>query len=284
MGRVTQKTIDLEFVPCACCGSNDFVPADSIEWLGTRLSYVLCAACGLKYMRPRPTQAWYRRFYAEAFWNEKVTGSGWSRNPAKQRPILPEQDIKKQAARARFVVEAILALTEPTTSTRVLDVGAAFGSVANLLRAKTGCTVLGIEPSELARQYASASGGVPIVGHYAEELLEPTVYDCTIDLLLFSTVLENLNDPLTILMGMKRVLTLQGQVLIITPHLAHYNAINPYHPYVFTPETLALLLDRAGYSVVKTHSGDSKWHRRHFAMLAAPSEGERRIVGKLNVA
>src|SRR6476619_6505772 len=98
---------ELETAACLLCGGREALPSDSVEWRGLELGYVVCAHCGLKYMRPRPTRRWYAHFYAEEFWQEKVTWTGWTRRKS-GRPLVPEAEgmerrIRKQRMRARRI-------------------------------------------------------------------------------------------------------------------------------------------------------------------------------------
>ena len=68
--------IQFEDVACLLCGGRDALPSDTVRWRQSELHWVICRTCGLKYMCPRPTRAWYRRFYQEEFWQEKVAFTG----------------------------------------------------------------------------------------------------------------------------------------------------------------------------------------------------------------
>ena len=47
-----------------------------------------------------------------------------------------------------------------------------------------------------------------------------------------------------------RLLQPGGYVYIDTSNFVYYNAVNPYHPYIFSPETLEALLSECGFTVV----------------------------------
>lgn len=267
---VLMEPIEFESTTCACCDCISASPQDRIEWLGETLQFVVCDGCGLKYMKPRPTRSWYRAFYASKFWDDKTTGTDWSSKGAR-KAIDPEAKLAKLDKRAAYVMEAISDIGLPAPNECVLDIGAGFGSVASRLREVTGCKVLAIEPSDIARAHL-AKLSIKVVGRYAEDILEPQPFDGTVDVILFCTSLENINDPRAVLAASRRLLSTKGRVVVITPNLHTYNAINPYHPYVFAPETLALLFGRAGLDVVSCSIGNTgKWREGHFVMLGTPA-------------
>ena len=47
-----------------------------------------------------------------------------------------------------------------------------------------------------------------------------------------SNVLENIVDPLPVLEACRRVLAADGLLYVETPNFFHYDAMNPYHPYI----------------------------------------------------
>src|SRR4051794_18876598 len=103
---------ELEPVDCLLCGGHDAHMSDTVGWRGVELHFVVCTHCGLKYMRPRPTRRWYARFYAEDFWQEKVTWTGWSSKQKTGRPPVPAAEgvarrIRKQRSRARRIRDIV---------------------------------------------------------------------------------------------------------------------------------------------------------------------------------
>ena len=52
---------------CPICTGKVMIPNGKIRWLEIDFWYVICPACGLKYMNPRPTRESYREFYENLF-------------------------------------------------------------------------------------------------------------------------------------------------------------------------------------------------------------------------
>src|SRR3989344_2605858 len=62
---------------CPLCGSSVLLPNGKVGWLDMDFWYVICGACGLKFMNPRPTQRSYQDFYKNLFWEQKVANVGF---------------------------------------------------------------------------------------------------------------------------------------------------------------------------------------------------------------
>lgn len=252
--------IEWERVACLVCGSADRVPADGVAWREERFEYVLCATCGLKYMDPRPTARWYQAFYEQEFWQEKLEYRGF-RSRSSVRPLPSEAGWAKRLDKQHSWAERIATHVERTVSltpaSLVVDVGAAFGVTLALLRRRWGCRVAGVEPSSVSREYAQRQFGIEFLGRHFEDLSTPTPVDGQVTLLMMSQVLENIVDPRAALRSVARLLAPDGSLFIETSNFFYYNAINPYHPYIFSPATLEDLLAQCGFTVVdRRHEPD----------------------------
>jgi SAM-dependent methyltransferase len=269
--------IDWESPSCLLCAGSNRVPSDAVEWWGATFTYVLCGTCGLKYMCPRPTQRWYRAFYEREFWQEKVEYTGFTSN--RLAPRLREEGLAKRLAKQHWRAQRIIRLAARRirldASSFVLDVGAAFGVTLDRFREKYGCRVAGVEPSTIARNYAEHDLGIPLAGRYVEDLFAPTAIDGEVSLIIFSHVLENVIDPAAALSAVHRLLRPGGHVYIDTSNFVYYNAINPYHPYIFSPDTLEALLGACGLVVIDREHEPPPMEavapsNRYLMFLAAP--------------
>jgi 2-polyprenyl-3-methyl-5-hydroxy-6-metoxy-1,4-benzoquinol methylase len=249
------QQIEFENVDCLVCEGAETVPGGKIRWRGTDFRYVLCKRCGLKYMNPRPTLAWYRRFYEEEFWQEKVTNKGFKfrERQTREEALGIEKKLKKQQVFAERIFD-IVSGAVPLDSTRtVLEIGASWGATLKMLRDKTGCRVLAVEPSAIAREHMRVQFDIPLIGYAIEDLAENDQYDGEVDVVIFSHVLENIIDPIQALDICHRLLRDSGAVYIDTCNFYYNDAMNPYHPYIFSPETLQGLLARAGFEILQVH-------------------------------
>jgi hypothetical protein len=68
--------------------------------------------------------------------------------------------------------------------------------------------------------------------------------------MILSQALENILRPRDALRAAARLLAPSGRIYIDTSNFYYYNAINPYHPYIFSPETLEELLASAGFHII----------------------------------
>ena len=245
----------LERCTCLLTGRDDGVASDAIAWRGVTLPFVLCPATGLQYMNPRPTAAWYRQHYAEAFWPEHTTDTGYSHKG--RSAMTPEAGTSKRLAkqlwRARRIQSRVAAAVTLGPDDVIVDIGSAFGVTPALLTRETGAEAWAVEPSEMASAFATQRLGVPLLARFVEELHQPTPLDGRVSLFVLSHVLENLLDPLAMLQTLRGKLRPGGHLYIDTPNFFYCRAANPYHPYVFNPHTLARLLAAAGLRVVAAH-------------------------------
>lgn len=101
----------------------------------------------------------------------------------------------------------------------VLDVGAADGSVARVLR-QMECRVWGVELDAEAAEEAKKWCEDVIVGDVEALNLKDAV-DRTFDVILFLDILEHLRDPLNVLRGALELLADGGFVVISLPNVAH---------------------------------------------------------------
>ena len=113
-----------------------------------------------------------------------------------------------------------LAVLSVPPGSRVLDLGAADGSVARALK-KRGCTVWGIEQDERAAEAALQVCDRLIVADLeTKEAFEPIGSE-TFDVVLALDVLEHLRDPAPVLKRAASHLTPKGVVVVSIPNVTH---------------------------------------------------------------
>lgn len=244
---------------CPTCGCAAMVPNGRVEWLDVQFWYVVCPECGLKYMNPRPTLDSYREFYTKMFWQQKIrnigfkqSGQTWSGGKSvfaedgEWAPDLGRKNVieRAQTVRPRDVIPALRSAVSLESSTRVLEVGAAYGVTLRKLMEEFGCRAFAIEPSADAEPVL-AEAGIEKVGNYAEDL-ETLAGADPFDAIVFSHVLENTVRPVDVLRYAKRCLAAGGAVYVQTPNMITFDQMNPYHPYVFAPGSLRRLASVAG--------------------------------------
>ena len=255
-GCITLSCVPLEQVNCLNCNHSTHTNHDAITWRETPLQFVFCNGCGLKYMNPRPQQTWLLNFYREAFWQEKLENKGYQETQNSKQAISKDQGTKinsnyqqSRAMRIFDILEPVLSLSEDS---EILEIGASFGQTLKYFQKKTGCRAWAVEPSEAAANYLE-SQSLQRVGKFMEDLQDRPDLEGRFSCIIISHVLENVVDPLNALRWVRQLLTPQGRLYIDTTNLYYRNDVNPYHMCIFTPETLAAMLGRAGFRIVKQH-------------------------------
>ena len=102
---------------------------------------------------------------------------------------------------------------------RVLDVGCGTGSVTEIIKARTGTEVVGIEPDP-ARQAMAAKRGLNVYcGLLTEEFVKQ---HGPFETIIFADVLEHLPSPGEILRIAKKGLAPGGAIVASVPNVAHF--------------------------------------------------------------
>ncbi len=76
-------------------------------------------------------------------------------------------------------------------------------------------------------------------------------------MILFRQCLDYMVDPRSVLLGARERLTERGQVFVYTPNAEYYEKMNPYHVYLFSPETISRLLRLCGLDVMRLKASPS---------------------------
>jgi|GEM_PF-6236791 len=256
------QPLEFEEVPqCMLCGSTEQHDAKGVSWQGVAFSYCLCARCGLKYMRPRPTSEGYQVFYRDQYWQQNLAASGFASVTEYNDPNADQLALRrpKYEAAYRQVRDDLRGTGRLDRNLSILEVGCAFGYTLEWLHRDFGCRVAGVEPSTVAVERC-VEGGVEIVGGTAEDFFvdrHPGAAEERYDVILFRHCLATLAAPLPVLEGVRRFLKPDGLLLIYTVNVEYYDAMDPYHPYLYTPDTLRRLLARSGFEVVRLDASPS---------------------------
>jgi methionine biosynthesis protein MetW len=115
---------------------------------------------------------------------------------------------------ARPEVQALV----PRDARRVLDVGCASGALGAALKARQGCTVVGVEVDP---RYAARAR--ERLDQVVECDLESFVPERTFDCLIAADVLEHLREPLTALRRAAQALTPGGAAVVSLPNVRYWN-------------------------------------------------------------
>jgi SAM-dependent methyltransferase len=277
-------TASSENASCGCCGqvSNRavaFFKADNSQFTvatssrrddspGWNLSY--CAICGVLSVDPLPSEGELNRIYEGSFYSNDICRGGigdWMM----QKPLDVGQNesggkwkkwklaraAKRDLARVREMAEPLKASGK---SIRFLDIGCGTGETLTAA-AKLGWDASGIELSPSAAAIARVKSGRPVFNGPFEDF---AATGGEYDIIHLGDVLEHLRKPHHLIKWAHDKLAPGGILRIQVPNdLAGYRTkwfsriwwmFPPIHLHYFTPASLSGLLQRFGFSVVRTGS------------------------------
>ncbi len=272
-------TAGQETTRCDLCGADDAaVIFKGEQWQGAApdgVALVRCRRCRLMYLNPRPTRDMIANFYPDDY--------------APFRPAIEDERLPLMRWMRRHKLVKRRQLLEHFSGRRrgrVLDVGCATGLFLHEMQ-HAGWDAVGVEPTTTAANYARTRFGLNVVeGTLAGAELTPASFD----VVTFWDVLEHTFSPRAELMRSASLLRPGGLIAINVPnwnsfdrrwwgpHWIGYDP--PRHLYVFTRETLARLLNEAGFQIVDWLcfmpsyfpfvESFTRWLRAHAPRLTAP--------------
>ncbi len=260
---------DREPVVCPLCGREP--RRFGVDFQGLHLAR--CGACGIEFQHPRPV---FEQLAAAVYTDDYHPEGHAAVDRFRERTFARQMDRLE-----RYVSRRPAAL---------LDVGCGAGAFLGYARTR-GWAVAGtdIHVTENARRHGSR--------FWEGQLPDIDFDDARFDAVRLNHVLEHTQDPLRELRQARRVLSDDGVLLIGVPNVAglsirlkslqsrlglkrrrwkHYGAL--HHLWFFTPQTLAALVEAAGFAVThwetpaEDRPGRSGWTR---ALVRWPLETAR---------
>ncbi len=113
-----------------------------------------------------------------------------------------------------------LAILSVPPGSRVLDIGAADGSVARAL-VQRGCTVCAVEVDQPSARAAEEHCEQVVIADVEELDVNAAFGGLDFDVILLLDVLEHLRDPLAVLRNVSAVLREDGRLIVSIPNVAH---------------------------------------------------------------
>lgn len=237
----------METVACNFCQSSSNEPLFTVPDLYLDKStilytYVKCLKCGLVYQNPRPTL----KEVGEAYPNNYEVF-----NFDKKKSWLGQKSLQFGIdGRCKIITNA------KPTSGRLVDVGCSTGLFLARLQSKYGWESFGVEVNEYPARLARDLHHVDVFQGTLEQASYPANF---FDAVTFWDVLEHLPDPSSTLVEVKRVLKPDGILVLRVPNFDSWDAKifgpawagldAPRHNYVFSRESLSLLLKKNGFKV-----------------------------------
>ena len=224
---------------CPLCGSvqashepfEDVIDGDMV------VEFWLCERCGMVFQSTQMSPEELEQYY-----------SGSYRSLVQGTESPTEKDLRIQSGRARHIVG--FAKKNLQSVARHLDIGSSSGALLKESRTEWNCATVGVEPGDAYREYAD-SLGITVVSKLED------LQDQRFDLITMAHVLEHLPDPIQYLQNLRtNWIEPGGHLLIEVPNLFGHQSLELSHTVAFSQETLAEVLLRSGFEVVRmiTHS------------------------------
>ncbi|MCS6866561.1 MAG: class I SAM-dependent methyltransferase [Gemmataceae bacterium] len=241
--------IEWEEAACPQCGSNStelFLEApDPLppENQGLIFAVVRCCECHLIYTNPRPSPNSISRFYPADYRPH--------RRASKMRQTRSVHNLYSRLfGRPCQERRGLLPWPKPG---RLLDFGCGGGSFLKTM-AEQGWQVTGLDAAVGAVEHVRDQHGLTaLVG----TLPHPDLQPCSFDVITMWHSLEHVHQPLTILREAYQLLIPGGQLIVATPNIASwpfrffrtswFGLDLPRHLTHFTPTTLRMILENAGF-------------------------------------
>jgi 2-polyprenyl-3-methyl-5-hydroxy-6-metoxy-1,4-benzoquinol methylase len=224
--------------PCNLCDSTSFDVLSNRGRDGKYLRTVICKGCGLVWSDPfpiDPTQ-YYQKDYRILY---KGTYS---------------PKIKHIYRAAHVALDRYQRLkTYLADKQKVLEIGSGGGEFAYLL-AQKGFQVAAIEPNEGYGNYSKDQYGIDVQIGFTQNLDFPAQ---SFDFITMSHVLEHVDDPTQVLKKLNGWLKTDAILALEVPNVeaicqSPNSTFHAAHLFNFNQATLALLVEKTGFTVVKT--------------------------------
>jgi len=254
------------------------------EW-----SILRCEACGLMWLSPRPLPSESSKLYAEYYTHQVESRDSRIRRLRRsvKRSVLASYfgynhqringRVHNLTGRICGALPAVRAKIQRDTlylrgeqRGRLLDVGSGDGSFMVQMR-ELGWTVYGVEPDAKAAEVARRT--------FQCDVHTGSVYDASFesdyfDAITLCHVIEHVPDPIGVLDRCNSFLRPNGMLVLATPNVsglghrllgASWRELDPPRHFVlFTPETLRVCVERAGFEVQRLVSSPRNasqiWH------------------------
>jgi 2-polyprenyl-3-methyl-5-hydroxy-6-metoxy-1,4-benzoquinol methylase len=264
---------------CGCRNWSSLVEAADSTAGGTGwwFAVVQCQECGLCFTNPRPNIDTISQFYPPVYRPHRTSSL---RRPRWRIPGLP--------ARTRAPKEQrVVSWRHPG---RLLDFGCGGGAFLAHMH-QQGWQVTGLDVSTTAIQRIRAELGLrSIVGTLPHPELRPASFD----VITMWHSLEHVHFPLQVLREARRLLVPGGKLFVAVPNIdsfpfrwfgsAWYGLDLPRHLTHFTPWTLHLILEKAGFRVgpirMVRHSDWLRSSAKRACQTARPSYWHRYLTAK----
>jgi SAM-dependent methyltransferase len=253
INTLEKPRIGVDWEECACllCGNASWTPLveapDRARGAGGLWFMVVqCHECGLCFTNPRPNAQGISLFYPADYAPHQLAASKFQSPRWYRRLPL----INHSTGRARKALRL-------HGQGRLLDFGCGSGSFLLRMR-QQGWKVTGLDMSEAVVDRLRSQLGLHA---FAGSLPHPAFENASFDVITMWQALEHVHQPLEVLTAAHQLLAPGGKLLVAVPNIdslafrwfgSAWNGLDlPRHLVHFTPETLRLMLQRAGFRAGK---------------------------------
>lgn len=236
--------------PCPAC---DEQAAHKKVFIKNDFTYVECLNCGTLYANPRPTEASINRYYKES-----RAIRYWADHFFKETEDARRQNIFKP--KAVMIVDLLIEASNLTKMNKLLDAGMGYGVFAEeIARLNYFDLIVGIEPSPHLAAICKKKG-FPVINK-PMEMVQHSEYSHFSAAVSFE-VIEHLYSPERFLRSINSLLASGGFIVLTTLNINGFDLLAlwdnsdsispPHHINFFNLESIAILLARAGFRVIKS--------------------------------
>lgn len=247
-------------VKCACCGSDKNELITTKGQFNITLKMVMCNDCGFVFLNPRKSKEEYINFYTNEY--DKY-----------YRPSIINFKGKTDNDTLGNVIKNRIFNDLPYCRD-ILEIGSGSGFNLISLREKfPNANYYAIEPSESSRNILERNN-ISVVSNDADS--DWNKNNQKYDLIIMRHVLEHMMDPITVLKKIADSLSENGLFYVAVPNA--YKPKSPFnswvrfpHTYYFSPDSLKVILEKSGLSVVNELSEGDEFNQFELFGLAKRS-------------
>lgn len=235
---------------CLICGGRESSPLiKAVDHTVSRETFhvVQCSACGFAYTNPRPASTELGRYYLS---DDYISHSN------KNKGLVAKL---YKAVRAITLKKKLRLVNEQTEGKpgRILDIGCGTGEFLHTC-ATAGWASSGIEPSQIAREFARSEHGLDVKDEDELQGLERASFD----IITMWHVLEHVSNLNERIIQVKQLLKPGGRFIVAVPNRSSLDASIygefwaawdlPRHLYHFRPEDIDRLMRKHELTVKRT--------------------------------
>lgn len=242
-------------------------------------SLMMCRACGLCWLTPRPLPPEVGKLYANyythhssgqrgglrAFIKNSILASAYGYPVAAKNALLGWMFARVGPIQERAGGDVLW--LQALHRGKLLDVGCGNGQFLARMR-NLGWEVMGVEPDPVAARIAQDSFDLRV---FCGTLEQAPIPEESVDVVTLNHVLEHVSDPIATLIACRRVIGRAGKVVVVTPNNSSLGKRMwgqcwrgweiPRHFFLFSPRSLSACAQRAGLAVqeLRTVARSAPW-------------------------